>query len=153
MGLARRIWTLDDLQTVADGGLSPARRRGMADAIRARLGHPETADAREWRGRSLLELARITLEARGISLRDELDAFLRGETPGNGPTVLPMLDGLGALLRSYPRLAHELPAARELKALRAHVAQASRAQQIAEHELSIAHARITALEGQLRGTA
>src|SRR5262245_34845851 len=70
MGLARRIWTLDDLQTVADGGLSPSRRRGIADAILARLGHPETADALEWRGRSLLELGRITLEARGISLRN-----------------------------------------------------------------------------------
>ena len=68
MGLARRIWTLDDLQTVADGGLSPARRRGMADAILARLGHPETADALEWRGRSLLELARLCLEARGMRL-------------------------------------------------------------------------------------
>jgi len=85
---------------------------------------------------------------------DELDAFLHGETPGNGPTVLPMLDGLGALLRSYPRLAHELRATRsELKVLRAHVAQASHAQQAAERELSIAHARITALEGQLRGAA
>jgi len=55
MSLGRAIWTLDDLQTVADNGLSPARRRGIADAILARLGHPETADALEWRGRSLLE--------------------------------------------------------------------------------------------------
>src|SRR5262245_4289383 len=68
MSLGRAIWTLDDLQTVADNGLSPARRRGMADAILARLGHPETADAREWRGRSLLELGRLALEARGIRL-------------------------------------------------------------------------------------
>jgi len=68
MGLGRAIWTLDDLQTVADAGLSPARRRGIADAILARLGHPETADAPEWRGRSLLELGRICLEARGMRL-------------------------------------------------------------------------------------
>lgn len=68
MHLGRAIWTLDDVQTLADGGLSPARRRGMADAIRARLGHPETAAAREWRGRSLLELGRICLEARGMWL-------------------------------------------------------------------------------------
>ena len=43
MGLGRAIWTLDDVQTLADGGLSPARRAGMRDAILARLGHPETA--------------------------------------------------------------------------------------------------------------
>jgi hypothetical protein len=45
MGLGSAIWTLDDVQTVADNGLSPARRRGMTDSILARLGHPETADA------------------------------------------------------------------------------------------------------------
>ena len=43
----------------------------MADAILARLGHRETADALEWRGRSLLELGRICLKTgrRGLGVR------------------------------------------------------------------------------------
>jgi hypothetical protein len=69
MSLGRAIWTLDDVQTLADGGLSPARRRGMADAILALLGHPMTDAAREWHGKSLLVLGRDCLEARGVSLR------------------------------------------------------------------------------------
>jgi hypothetical protein len=55
-------------KTVADNGLSPSRRRGIVDRILARLGHPATEAAREWQGRSLLELGRLCLEARGIRL-------------------------------------------------------------------------------------
>jgi hypothetical protein len=54
--LARRIRSLDDLQTIVDGGLSPTRLAGMSDAILMRLGQPPTAAALEWQDRSLLEL-------------------------------------------------------------------------------------------------
>jgi hypothetical protein len=82
--LARPIRTLDDLQTVADRGLSPTRLRGMVDAVLMRLGHPPTAAALEWQGRSLLELGRACVEARGVSLRHvgrmELAALALGLT-------------------------------------------------------------------------
>ena len=47
---ARAIRNLDDLRTVAGGGLSPQRLGGMVNAICARLGHPLTDARREWHG-------------------------------------------------------------------------------------------------------
>jgi hypothetical protein len=69
LNYARRIRTLDDVRTCAEGGLSPQRLRGMVDAILARLGHPLTNAGREWSSKTLLELGRDCVEARGVSLR------------------------------------------------------------------------------------
>jgi hypothetical protein len=91
--LARRIRSLDDLQTIVDGGLSPTRRAGMSDAILMRVGHPPTAAALEWQGRSLLELGRVCLEARGVPLRNvgrmELAAYALNLTREGPHGVVP----------------------------------------------------------------
>jgi hypothetical protein len=82
LNYARQLRTLDDVRTVADGGLSPQRLAGMRDSILGRLGCPLTEAAREWHGKSLLELGRDCLEARGIRLRGvgrmELAAYALG---------------------------------------------------------------------------
>jgi len=70
MSLGRAIWTLDDVRTLADGGLSPARRRGMADAILARLGQHIAGTLQENRKlETELRLARAQIDGLERQLR------------------------------------------------------------------------------------
>jgi hypothetical protein len=86
---------------------------------------------------------------------DTLDDFLRGDAgAGSGPAFLATIDGLLALCRAYPRLAHEVRALRgEAQRLRQTVAQTSAEARTLESELKVARATIAGLEGKIRKSA